>query len=380
MESEQGQLAVGVDRPRAQGECELSVIMPTTSWAEPFGTCARRVLAMLDAATIPAEFIVVHDGEAAKRPAWLRRPGVRVLGTPTRRGPAAARNMAAAAARGRILFFVDADVELAADALDRVSAAFASDDGTVAVFGAYDDAPAATGVVSQFRNLLHHHTHVTHPGRAVTFWAGCGAVRAAHFHDVGGFDERYTVPSVEDVELGMRIAAEGGLIVLDPSLQGKHHKRWTLASMVQTDVTCRAVPWAELIERTGRSAATLAFDWRNRISGLLAVSGLVAFLVAAVTGFGWAVALAAACVLGVATLNLDFYRLCGRRRGAAFALAACGLHVLFFVYSSVTFGVVVLRSRMLGVQPRCSMPVAAGRAWRDASVSIAADEPLVPTA
>jgi transposase len=31
--------------------------------------------------------------------------------------------------------------------------------------------------VSRFRNLLHHHTHTTHPGPACTFWAGCGAVR-----------------------------------------------------------------------------------------------------------------------------------------------------------------------------------------------------------
>ena len=76
------------------------------------------------------------------------------------------------------------------------------------------------------------------------------------------------------------------------------------------------------------------------------VSGLVAALAAAVTGSGWAVASAVACVLAMAALNFDFYRLCGRRRGPAFALAACGLHWLFFVYSSLTFGAVVLRSRL----------------------------------
>ena len=372
MERVQDFVVVRRGRVRAAGDCDVSVIMPTTSWEEPFESCARRVLTLLDVTAITAEFIVVHDGRAARRPRWLRRNGVRVMGTRQARGPAAARNKAAAAARGDVLFFVDADVELAGDALDRVHAAFAGDDPPSAVFGAYDDAPAAAGVVSQFRNLLHHHTHVTHPGRASSFWAGCGAVRAAQFHDVGGFDDTYTVPSVEDIELGTRIAACGGRIELDPLLRGKHHKRWTLRSMVVTDITGRAVPWTKLMLKGGRLPATLNVDWKNRISGVLAVAGLATACVAAVTGRGWPAA--GACLAVVVTLNLDFYLLCGRRRGPGFALAAAALHFLFFVYSSLTFGTVILKTLAARLWSRRVCPSPVSKSVPPPMVAIAATD------
>ncbi len=58
-------------------------------------------------------------------------------------------------------------------------ARFEADPGLAALFGSYDDSPAAPGLVSQYRNLLHHFVHQqgaflddTRP--AHTFWTGCG--------------------------------------------------------------------------------------------------------------------------------------------------------------------------------------------------------------
>src|ERR687894_766679 len=94
----------------------------------------------------------------------------------------------------------------APDELSRIEAAFADDPGLTALFGSYDDRPEAPGAVSGFRNLLHHHVHQGGAGPARTFWAGLGAVRRDAFVAAGGFDEgRYPVPSIEDIELGMRL-------------------------------------------------------------------------------------------------------------------------------------------------------------------------------
>ena len=39
---------------------------------------------------------------------------------------------------------------------------------------------------------------------------------------IGGLDDRYRKPSVEDLELGYRLSARGGRILLDPLVQVKY--------------------------------------------------------------------------------------------------------------------------------------------------------------
>src|SRR5215510_5297309 len=160
------------------------------------------------------------------------------------RGPAYARNRGAEAARGAILFFLDADIVLSSGALRRVANQFQERTDVAAVFGSYDAKPKAQGVISQYRNLLHHFVHQNGNREASTFWAGCGAIRRSVFEAIGGFDEtRFRRPSIEDIELGYRLRRAGHTVLLDRTLQATHLKRWTLWSTVRTDVLCRAIPW-----------------------------------------------------------------------------------------------------------------------------------------
>ena len=155
-----------------------------------------------------------------------------VVEAPPGLAPAAARNDGASRAVGDVLVFVDADVVVHADALARLRAALA-DPSVDAVFGSYDDEPSAPGVVSAYRNLLHHHVHQQGAGEARTFWTGLGAIRRDVSVAAGGFDaDAFPRPSVEDVELGARLFAAGARIVLDPLVQGTHLKEWRLLDTI----------------------------------------------------------------------------------------------------------------------------------------------------
>jgi glycosyltransferase involved in cell wall biosynthesis len=268
----------------------LSAIVPATDSPPTLARC----LAAIAAAGDPPEEVIVVD--SADRP-----------------GPAAARNEGARRATGDVLVFVDADVEPHRDAFTRLRAAFAADPGLDALFGAYDDDPADPALVSRFRNLLHHHVHAEGAGPAETFWAGLGAIRRSTFP---GFDaERYPVASVEDVELGLRLTAGGARIVLDPGVQGRHLKGWTLATMIHTDFARRGLPWAELLLEHRRGSAALNLGLRHRLSALAAL-GLLARRPR----------LASAAVLLV--LNRRFYALLLRREGPARAAVGVGLHAV----------------------------------------------------
>ena len=195
----------------------LAAVVPATDAPPTLARC----LAALGASSAPPDELVVVDGP----------PGA---------GPAEARNSGAADASAEVIAFVDADVEVHEDALERFRRAFAADPRLVAVFGSYDDEPADPAPVSRFRNLLHHHVHSSSPGPAETFWAGLGAIRRDAFLAAGGFDAaRYPEPAIEDIELGTRLVADGASIVLDPQIRGTHLKRWSLTSMVRTDLVRR---------------------------------------------------------------------------------------------------------------------------------------------
>jgi glycosyltransferase involved in cell wall biosynthesis len=276
----------------------ISAIVPATNGPPTLEACIDAIRAADDG---PDEVIVVTD--------------------PTLEGPAAARNAGARKATGNVLVFVDADVVVHRDAFKRIRRAFAAEAGLTAVFGSYDVTPSAPGVVTVFRNLLHHYVHQSSGGPATTFWAGLGAVRREPFLEVGGFDERYRVPSIEDVELGMRLADGGALIVLEPEVQGTHLKAWSLREMLYTDFIRRGVPWVRLLLERGSPSRALNLGWRHRLSAASAVAAPLGFATGHArfgTGAG------AAFVV----LNGSFYALLFKRRGGAQAAVGIGLHVL----------------------------------------------------
>ena len=192
------------------------------------------------------------DGSAALAESW----GARVLRHESRRGPAAARNAGARVASCALVFFLDADVAVHPETLARAVARFDADPGLAALFGSYDAEPEAPGLVSGFRNLLHHYVHqqgefVDDARPARSFWTGCGAIRRQVFLDLGGFDPGlYRRPAIEDIELGYRMTRAGHRVVLARDVLATHLKRWTLGDVLRTDIFRRGVPWMLLIKRS----------------------------------------------------------------------------------------------------------------------------------
>lgn len=286
----------------------LSVVVPATDLPETLERCTAAIEPGLDSGD---ELITVTEARAT--------------------GPAAARNEGAARAVGEILVFVDADVILHEDALDRIREVFIRDPRLTAVFGSYDAEPEAPGAVSGFRNILHHQVHHEGAGQARTFWTGIGAVRRQAFIEVGGFDqERYTGASgMEDIDFGGRIWDAGGRIVLDPKIQGMHLKAWTLPGMIRTDFQARGVPWSEILMRRAISSGeldlaetgALNLGWRHRTSAAAVTLALAALIARR----RWAAAGAAAVFVAA---NADLYSVIARNRGPGEAALAVPLHAI----------------------------------------------------
>jgi cellulose synthase/poly-beta-1,6-N-acetylglucosamine synthase-like glycosyltransferase len=258
-------------------------------------------------------------------------------------GPAFARNRGAEVASGDVLMFVDADVCIHPDALRRVLEIFERQTEVSAVFGTYDLAPAAGGLISQYRNLLHRYVHLRDAGEAVTFWAGCGAVRAKVFAHCGGFDEAPALVAVEDIELGYRMSALGHRIMLRPEIQGSHLKRWTLRSMIVTDVRYRGIPWLRLLmSQKVRPAATLNIRLAEQACTLLVIAASLACFAWLWSGAAVWPAVAVAALSATLAINGPLFAWFARHRGWGFALGAVPLRLLYYALNGVSVSLALL--------------------------------------
>jgi len=292
----------------------LAAVIPATDARLTLDRCIQ---AIRDADQPPDEIIIVDK--------------------PLHLGPAAARNVGARRSKAEVLVFVDSDIEVHADVFSRIREVFTDDPDLVGVFGSYDDEPEGETLVSDFRNLLHHHVHKGAEGRASTFWGGLGALRRDVFLAAGGFDERrFSEASIEDIDLGMRLVSDGGRILLDPSIQGKHLKRWTLGNMVRTDLLRRGSPWVKLLLDRGSSSTALNLGWQHRASAAASIGCITALLARKPKLAGAALAL-------LVFVNRDFYLLLYEKRGLRQVAAGIPLHVLHHLVSVAAVPVGVLQ-------------------------------------
>lgn len=343
------------------------MIVPARDAAATIERCLSALL------PLPAGFtsiLVVDDGSRDDTGAIARRLGVDVLVLDESLGPAGARNAGVAATESDIVVFVDADVVASPESVRRLVAPLI-DEGTepgsiVATFGSYDAYPAASGTVSIFRNLLHHATHQQAQERSTSFWAGFGAMTRAAFVASGGFDApRFPRPSIEDIEFGARLWRAGAGVRVVKSAQVTHLKRWTLRSMVRTDIRDRAWPWAALVLSGEAPAGDLNIRTSQRLAALAAGALLVSLAMA--TGCialgvvrdmpvtrPLAVAALVSAAVALATVlivNRSLYTFFVRERGGRFAVAAFGLHLLYYLYSAGTYAVCALWLARAARQP-----------------------------
>ena len=258
-------MTVALSPPPASGagSVTVSLIVPVHNGGEAFGRCLR---GLAELSPQPNQIIVVADGESDGSWRMAQEAGYETVFCANSGGPARARNSGAQQAAGDVLYFIDADVVVHADAIEKVRQTFHDGPDLSAVIGSYDDEPGSLQLLAQYKNLQHHYVHQTGGEEAFTFWAGCGAIRRDVFESLGGFDVSYAQPSIEDIELGYRLKAAGHRIRLRKDLQVKHLKRWTALSLVKTDFFYRAIPWSELILRQKNLTNDLNINATSRLS------------------------------------------------------------------------------------------------------------------
>ncbi|RBP52966.1 glycosyltransferase [Arenicella xantha] len=313
----------------------ISIVIPSNRLDEKFERC----LLAIENAVMPdsTELIIVLDGIAKDLGFFKKINSIDsyIIELAENKGPAFARNQGAKYANGEVLLFIDADVAIQKDSIYKVDQWFNKFDSGDALIGMYDDQPSDPSLVSKFRNLLHHYTHLHGSPVASTFWSGFGAIRKEVFWSLGGFDCVYRQPSVEDIELGYRLISAEGNITLDKELRVKHLKSWILLKMIHTDIFRRAVPWSKLLFRfKSVKQDDLNIKSREKVSALLLVLAVVSLIVGALLPAVWL--LFPILIVSILVLQARFYIFLAHHFSLYELPLAVFLHWLY--YLSAVFG------------------------------------------
>ncbi|WP_171231107.1 glycosyltransferase family 2 protein [Ruegeria sp. HKCCA6707] len=333
-------------------DVKISVIMPAFKAAHLLPRVLPPLLSMRDRGEV-AEVIVIDDVSPDNTADLARKMGADVYVMDKNGGPGAARNFAATKATGNVLWFVDSDVIAKDNGAQRLQEIFGKGD-VAAAFGSYDESPEGPWF-SRYKNLMHRFYHQTARRQARTWWAGCGAISADMFKRVGGFDvETYRIPSIEDIELGYRIHAAGGDIVVDPELQGKHLKIWSVRNSVHTDIFCRALPWSRLIINREGLTDDLNTGIMERVRAGLAGLLFLSFLATIAQPSLWPVLIL--LLVAVFAVNSQLFRFMWQAGGPTFAIKALLYHQFYYVYSASAFVWCLFEYHVLGRRNRLHVP------------------------
>ncbi len=266
--------------------CErISVVIPALNEEHNL----RRVLPALVRAlpeSVDVEVVVVDGGSADGTRALARAYGTRVLdhpaGAPS--DPAALRNRGAAAARGDLLVFLDADSEPAPDWLKALLRAHA--DGHPVVGGAFA-LPRGLSPWARcdfYAGWYHFHPAVA-AGSTISAPPGNLCIEAALFRRTGGFDEAPDVAySHEELRLQGELRRAGVPLHFEPSAVVYHHNRPRFRNLL-----ARQYRWGvgAVAAKAGSGAAR--FEWLYRHPWLAMLAGVpLAFPTAAYIVWRWA--------------------------------------------------------------------------------------------
>jgi glycosyltransferase involved in cell wall biosynthesis len=329
----------------------LSVIVPAHNAA---GILPRSLGALRnsDLSRDRWELVVVDDGSADETSLIAARYADTVVTLPGNpHGPAYARNRGFEVSRGDVIVFIDADCVVHIDTLSRFAALFTEHPEVGAAFGSYDTRPTASGVISQYRNLIHHYVHHQNAGDVETFWAGAGGIRRDVFAEVGMYDEwHYSRPQIEDIELGARIRTLGRRIILEPSIQVTHLKKWTLGALIRTDVRDRGIPWARLLMHRGAMMSTVSLNlrWSEKLNTVLVWVAVLLILAVPIVWSLTPLWAALGCLAIVLALNAPLWAFFVRVRGPILTALVMPAHLMYYLLNGISFGVGWLLQHLIG--------------------------------
>jgi glycosyltransferase involved in cell wall biosynthesis len=234
-------------------DIRLSVVIPSAAAPEVF---EEVLVSLFRQDPPPFEVILVDDAMDAGAYSIAQRCG---SGQPLRiiknaaKGVSAARNTGVAESRGEVILFIDTDVVLKPGSIKVILNTFSGHSECDGLVGVQSADLRFSDFFSRWKNHWMRFTYLRLKGPVHLFYTSCAAIRKDIFQSSGGFDESYSMPSIEDTAFGAVLGRMGARIFPCPECEVEHVKSYSFMSVLRTDFK--------------RSAALVKYTLRNLLHG-----------------------------------------------------------------------------------------------------------------
>lgn len=326
----------------------FSIIIPYHNSGDTIGRLLRSIRKSKHAPSY--EVIVVDDGSEAKFqiPSTKSQANskfkilnsklrLRVVTLHKNMGPAVARNRGVAVARGKFVVFLDSDVELFVDSIHNLYNIYKEDPDIVAVTGVWVKEQRTNAFFPNYKALRDWSYWINErdkSGYYFLFSTRIASIKKSVFTRLGGFDETYPAPLVEDIELTYRIARRYA-IIFAPNVRVRHEFEgfWPIAKKY----FLRAYYWTKLYGRR-KKFDPVATTWWEALTTVSGVAVVFFFLMSLMSPFG-RMGLMMSLLLHV-FLTRKFLAFMAKEKGIVFAIKGffTGLVLYCFIFAGAAAG------------------------------------------
>ncbi len=271
------------------------------------------------------------DGTAEVISSFKNILDIRRTANETNRGVTFSRNAAAAMARSPLLLFMDADIRVRADTIEKLVESLESR-GADVVEGIYSAVALDDDFFSRYYALFVHHSFRIgdQPVEYNVFNAWCALVKKEVWEKTGGHGIVARGVEVENETLGRRIVANGFTLLLDPSIAVDHH--WGGHRKLIFIFTNRVYWWVKVFFSSGCKFESSLTTPGYGFATLCLPGALASALLAPYHPAFWPAA--AVLLAGFFAGYGSFYSFARKERGLAYCAVALGLSMYFGLFAA----------------------------------------------
>jgi glycosyltransferase involved in cell wall biosynthesis len=208
-----------------------SVIIPVYNGAKTIKRCLNSVL--ISFYNEDYEIIVVDDASQDDSSLIVKEMGIKVIQLEKNHGPSGARNMGARHANGEILFFIDSDVLLFKDAIQKINQFLKTKKKFVSVSCNFHPNCEMKDAISLYKHMYMCYSIIDHPDSVSWVFTSALAIKRKVFEQIGGFNE--ALRNNEDDFMGRELISRDYQLGFDRNIYIHHLHKYTFYSFFKEE-------------------------------------------------------------------------------------------------------------------------------------------------